>query len=60
MSPLASLLSDADFLASETRTCGLNAPLNVAANDGDDGSIANSALPMMTAAVAADTGGAKF
>jgi hypothetical protein len=38
----------------------LIAPSSVAANDGDDGNIANSALPMITAAVAADTGGARF
>ena len=34
------------------------APPNVATKDGEEGSIANSALPIITAAVAADSWGA--
>ncbi len=49
----------AAFLMSTTSICGLTTPPSVAANEGEDGKIANSALPMTTAAVTADTGGAK-
>jgi hypothetical protein len=37
--------------------CELTAPPNVAAKEGDEGSMASSALLIITAAVAADTGG---
>ena len=56
--PVPSCFKLAVFLASTTRMCELTAPPSVAAKDGDDGSMANSALPIITAAVAADTGGA--
>ena len=56
---IPSSLLIAVLLASTSRMWGLTAPPSVAANEGEDGNIANSALPMITAAVTADTGGAK-